>query len=258
MGYPGGKAGAGIFQRLINMMPPHDAYIEPFLGGGAILRAKRLARVSIGADLHLPALEEARLTLAKSGDAAVRVVTGIDMAISLTVTALAQRRSRNFILLLHGDGIELMRRYPYKGRELVYADPPYVRHTRRTTRDIYEFEMTDDDHTRFLEAANAASCRVMISGYDSEMYAAALSDWRSETYQAPTRGRPAQETVWFNFKRPRVLHDYSYLGGNFREREKIKRRKCRWVKRLKAMDETERGAMLDAIRDACPEIDITD
>lgn len=34
MTYKGGKAGAGVYQQIINQIPPHDVYIEPFLGGG--------------------------------------------------------------------------------------------------------------------------------------------------------------------------------------------------------------------------------
>jgi site-specific DNA-adenine methylase len=51
MSYPGGKNGAGVYQTLINHMPPHTTYIEPFLGSGAIMRLKRPARVNIGIDL---------------------------------------------------------------------------------------------------------------------------------------------------------------------------------------------------------------
>jgi site-specific DNA-adenine methylase len=41
MSYPGGKA--SVHHKLINLMPPHDVYVEPFLGGGALLLAKRPA-----------------------------------------------------------------------------------------------------------------------------------------------------------------------------------------------------------------------
>jgi DNA adenine methylase len=51
LSYPGGKNGAGTYQKLINLMPPHEVYIEPFLGGGAIMRLKRAARLSVGVDL---------------------------------------------------------------------------------------------------------------------------------------------------------------------------------------------------------------
>jgi len=51
MAYPGGKNGAGVYQRIINLMPPHDTYVEPFLGGGAVMRLKRPATLNIGLDL---------------------------------------------------------------------------------------------------------------------------------------------------------------------------------------------------------------
>lgn len=34
--YFGGKAGSGTYQTIINQIPPHRVYIEPFVGGGAI------------------------------------------------------------------------------------------------------------------------------------------------------------------------------------------------------------------------------
>jgi DNA adenine methylase len=49
--YPGGKNGAGVAQRIVNLAPPHHTYIEPFLGSGAVMRLKRPARLNIGVDL---------------------------------------------------------------------------------------------------------------------------------------------------------------------------------------------------------------
>ena len=45
--YPGGKNGAGVKQCIINQIPPHDVYIEPFGGGGAILFNKLPAQRNI-------------------------------------------------------------------------------------------------------------------------------------------------------------------------------------------------------------------
>ena len=42
----------------------------------------------------------------------------------------------------------------------------------------------------------------------------------------------------------------SILGENFRERERINRKKRRWVRRLKAMPQLGRQALLAAIREA--------
>ncbi len=51
MGYPGGKAGAGVYQRIINQIPPHEVYVEPFLGDGAVMRRKRPAARNIGVEI---------------------------------------------------------------------------------------------------------------------------------------------------------------------------------------------------------------
>lgn len=49
MNYPGGKG--QVFQRLINLMPPHEVYIETHLGGGSIIRNKLPARQNIGIEI---------------------------------------------------------------------------------------------------------------------------------------------------------------------------------------------------------------
>lgn len=66
--YPGGKNGAGVYQRIINLMPPHEVYIEPFLGSGAVLAHKRPALVNIGIDLDQAALDLAGSRIAERGD----------------------------------------------------------------------------------------------------------------------------------------------------------------------------------------------
>ena len=66
---------------------------------------------------------------------------------------------------------------------------------------------------------------VMISGYWSALYADALQGWHTVSFQAMTRsGKPATEWLWMNYPEPAALHDYRYLGADFRERERIKKR----------------------------------
>jgi D12 class N6 adenine-specific DNA methyltransferase len=48
--YPGGKNGAGVYQTIINQIPPHRVYIEAFAGSGAVLRHKRPAQISYAID----------------------------------------------------------------------------------------------------------------------------------------------------------------------------------------------------------------
>jgi len=60
MRYPGGKNAAGTFQWLINQMPPHSLYCEPFAGSAAIARLKRPAERTILIDLDPGAIAALR------------------------------------------------------------------------------------------------------------------------------------------------------------------------------------------------------
>jgi len=225
--YPGGKAQPGIYQRIINQMPPHRVYIEAFLGGGAVMKAKRPAALNIGLDLD-------RSAIAGFGDKALIVGSGD------TITGELQ--------LIEGDGIGFLDSYAWRGDELVYCDPPYLFSTRRQHRQIYRCEMEDKDHLRFLAVAKRIDAPVIISGYWSEMYARKLTGWRAISFQAVTHGGSlATEWLWMNYPEPTELHDYRYLGESFRERERIKRKIGRWVGKLVMMPILERRALSAAI-----------
>lgn len=229
MTYPGGKNGSGVYQRIINLMPPHRVYIEPFFGGGAIFRLKKPARENIGVEIDTAVFSDSAGTIAGSG-------------------AVGRNRQewRTSTTVVPGDGIQFLRDYHFQGDELVYCDPPYLMATRSSGR-LYRHEMSELQHQQLLRCIRKIAAPVMISGYWSQMYASALKDWNSTSFQAMTRGRPATEWLWFNFPIPTALHDYAYLGENFRERERIKRKKNRWTAKLRNMPNLERQALLSAI-----------
>lgn len=217
--YPGGKGGAGVFQTIINLMPPHRVYIEPFLGSARVMRAKLPADRNIGIDVDGGVVPELKKLLPSAE-------------------------------LASGDGLAFLERFNWRGGELVYCDPPYLMETRASKRPLYKFEITH--HERLLRIVKSLPCYVLLSGYWSELYAEELKDWRVVSYQAMTRaGRMATEFVWCNFPEPMELHDYRYLGRGFRERERIKRKKKRWIDKLMRMPSVERYAILAAIREAC-------
>lgn len=262
MSYPGGKAGDGVYQRLISLMPPHDVYIEPFLGGGALLRQKRPARLNIGIDLDPEVIarwqactvipDEGKGCGALSPEMTIPDPPAGHGNAAGGIVGYGEERFQFQV----GDGIAFLRSYPFTGHELVYCDPPYVLSTR--TGRQYRCEMTDEQHAALLETITALPCLVMISGYWTALYAAALDGWMALTYEAMTRGgRTATEWVWMNYPLPLRLHDYRFLGEGFRERERIKRKKQRWVKRLHAMPTLERQALLAAIAEACPDAPAT-
>lgn len=213
--YPGGKAGAGVYQAIINQMPPHETYIEPFVGGGGVLRHKRPADQTI--------------------------------VIDRSELVIAQWRQVEWIAAICQDGIEYLERRPWTGRELVYCDPPYLPETRSDSRQLYLYEMDGGDHERLLTVLLGLPCPVAISGYASDLYADRLSGWRVATFTGTTRGGPRTEYLWMNYPEPAALHDYRYLGADYRERERIKRKALRWRQGLDRLPELERRAILSQL-----------
>lgn len=215
--YPGNKGGAGVFQTIINQIPPHECFIEAFAGSGQILRHLRPARSRIVIDSD-PAVI-----------AAWQDTAGITAICADAVPWLADHAGRL------GAGT------------VVYCDPPYLRSVRSSKR-LYAHEFDrEDQHCALLGVLARLAVPVLVSGYPSPLYARLLADWRRIDYAVMSHGGPRVECLWCNFPEPFALHDYRYLGRNFREREQIKRMKTRWMRRLMAMPRLRRLAILDTI-----------
>ena len=199
------------------------------------MRLKRPAVLNIGIDMvapsELPSVNVARAHPPESAEPATSDDEGLPPRFEF----------------YQEDGIQFLEARHFERDELVYCDPPYLPTTRPAGRKLYRFEMTNADHRRLLRAIRDLPCMVMISGYWSQMYAHALKAWNVTSYEAMTRGGPAVEYLWFNFPPPVALHDYRFLGKDFRERERIKRQKARWTARLLRMPPLQRQALLAAI-----------
>lgn len=89
----------------------------------------------------------------------------------------------------------------------MYIDPPYVLKTRAGKQ--YRHEMTDADHVQLLETLLKSHAKIMISGYNSDMYNNMLSGWyRDEFSSTAEHGKKREEIVWRNFK---VTHQMSFF-----------------------------------------------
>lgn len=211
MRYPGGKG--KCYQRLINLMPPHQTYIESHLGGGAVMRNKKAAQRSIGLDLDAKVIGRWRAEL-----------PGI-------------------CELEETDAIEFLKAFDFSGDELVYVDPPYMPETRRRAK-VYRCDYSYTDHIRLLRLLKVLPCNVMLSGYDCDLYKAELDGWKTVRFQAKTHIGMREEVVWMNFEPPARLHDSRYLGETFRDRQTIQRRQARLRNRIESMDAAERHDLL--------------
>ncbi|SDD60056.1 D12 class N6 adenine-specific DNA methyltransferase [Rhodospira trueperi] len=150
-------------------------------------------------------------------------------------------------LMLHNtDALDFLADYPFKGRELVYVDPPYIAATKKNRR-YYRYEYTDEDHCRLLDVLLKLNSRIMISGYSSALYDQALQGWEVKELINISHAGPRRERIWANFKFSPDLHDYAPIGGSFRERERIRRKASRWANKLARLPELERRAVLAAL-----------
>lgn len=213
--YPGSKGASGSVQKIISLMPRHDRYFEPFLGGGIVLDTKRPAAITIAAD------------------------------IDADLVALHRKHPRAGVEYVHADALQLMSSQQLTRRDLVYLDPPYHPSTRSWR--YFKFEMDDAAHRRLLLLALTLEANVMISGYRCSLYDEMLAAWPRTDYQAMTRGGIRTESVWCNFTPGESFHDTRFVGKDFRERERIKRKRQRWTQRFKAMSAAERAVIFEAL-----------
>lgn len=255
--YPGGKSGAGIYQRLINLIPRHRILIVPFAGHCGVVRNIRPAEHTVVIDQNPSVCQWwADWSRSKRGrDLEIHHCDGIEWlryklgcteysAPSGRDTGSSDGRSSG-----SGSQVALHHQPPCIAAEaFVFCDPPYVLSERSSGR-IYECELSDKDHQRFLGTVtqlDAAKYSVMICGYNCDLYSP-LDEWESIDHRVPTRGGLQDERIWMNYKNPIQLHDYQYIGDGRRSRERIRRRQKNWHEQLMQMSEQERAAMLEVL-----------
>lgn len=95
------------------------------------------------------------------------------------------------------DAIKLIK--SLHGRDVfIYVDPPYLQSTRK--KYLYNYEMTDEQHVELLKALCNSTCKIMISGYDNELYEKILKNWnkaiKNTTAECSVR---RTETIWMNY-----------------------------------------------------------
>lgn len=234
--YFGGKAGSGTYQTIINQIPPHRVYVEPFVGGGAIFRHKLPATISLLNDVDLAVVDRWRMAHLSECNQMEKVQPG------------GQIFCRDAIQWLTAERLWLDRKDTF-----IYVDPPYPLSSRKSdTR--YAHELTDDDHRHLLALLDSYKfARIAISTYPNDMYGAILgiadSDWRRIEFESTTRGGMATEWLFMNYDPPTELHDYRYIGDDYRERERIAKKVRRHVAKFNALPDLERKALLSALND---------
>lgn len=253
--YPGSKW--NIARQLVNMIPKHHSYVEPFFGSGAVLFNKPLSDIETINDLDSDVTNLFRCIQKDSERLARMVMTTpfsretYDKQFEIPESAIcvdSYERATNFLIKCwqgHGfraNGYKVGWKNDVQGRESMYAlwnwyrlpewiidvterlrkvqienrpalevikrfnhdnvfmyiDPPYLLGTR--TGKQYAHEMSDADHEELLKELLQSKAKIMISGYESDMYNEYLKDWNKDAFDScAEHGKPRQEIVWTNY-----------------------------------------------------------
>lgn len=112
------------------------------------------------------------------------------------VLRIATERLKN-VQIENLDAIELIRRYDTED-VFIYVDPPYLHSTRKNY--LYRHEMKDSQHLELLELLKCHPGKVLLSGYDNELYNTVLKGWNKTFKNTQAEGGIKRtECLWMNY-----------------------------------------------------------
>lgn len=249
--YPGAKN--RIANWICEQIPPHEVYLEPYFGSGAVFFNKIPSRIEtindldknvvnyfrvireypeelayqlrmtpFGRDEYYTACEilETDSDIERARKFAVRCWQGFGCSnlyrngfrssqqsrsphatkewnnIPERILAATERLKNAQIENL--PALEIIKRYD-TADVFMYVDPPYLHGTRKNY--LYRHEMEDEEHIQLLKALKNHPGKVLLSGYDNDMYNEMLVGWKkvSKKTQAES-GIPRTETLWMNYE----------------------------------------------------------
>lgn len=254
--YPGSKW--NIAPRLVELIPEHHSYVEPFFGSGAVLFNKQVSDIETVNDLDSDVVNLFRC-IQKDSERLARLVMTTHFSreeyerqfegCTSTLYASNFQRAAGFLIKCwqgHGfrtngykvgwkndvvgrekayalwnwyrlpdwiiditerlrkvqienrPALEVIERFNYS-QVFMYLDPPYMLGTRSGKQ--YMHEMTDAEHEELLQMILQSRAKIMISGYETDMYNDYLSGWEKKQFSScAEHGKPRVETVWMNYK----------------------------------------------------------
>ena len=103
----------------------------------------------------------------------------------------------NILQIENLDALELIRRYDTSD-VFIYLDPPYLLGTRKS--NMYHHEMTDEQHMNLLKEIKKHPAKIMISGYENDLYDSILKGWHKETKDTLAESSNRRtEVLWMNY-----------------------------------------------------------
>lgn len=266
--YPGSKW--NIAPKLVNMIPGHHSYVEPFFGSGAMLFNKMPSDIETINDLDSDVTNLFRCIQKDSERLARLVMTtpfsreeynkqfeipegavcidAFERAAGFLIRCWqghgfrtngykvgwkndVQGRERMYALwnwyrlpkwiidiaerlrqvqIENRSAMEVIERFNYEN-VFMYLDPTYLLSARAGKQ--YKHEMSDADHEDLLKLILQSKAKIMISGYESDMYNDYLNNWSKATFQScAEHNGTRQEVVWMNYEPNSQMTLDDFLG----------------------------------------------
>lgn len=262
--YPGAKW--NLARWIINKIPKHHTYLEPFFGSGAVFFNKSHSNIEMINDLdglvsslfrivrdkpqelanlvaltpysreeydksfengELDEMEQVRRFLIKCWQGHGFRTNGYKVGWKNDVQGREQMyaaynwyRLPSWIMQItdrlkncqieQRPALEVIERFNHPN-VFIYADPPYLLGTR--TAKQYKHEMTEDDHIELLRTLLQHKGKIMISGYDSDIYNGFLEGWNKEEIPATAEyGLKRTECIWYNYELSNQISLFDYMS----------------------------------------------
>lgn len=261
--YPGSKW--NVASKIVNLIPEHHSYVEPYFGSGAVLFNKTASNIETINDLDSDVVNLFRCIQKDAEKLAKMVVTTpfsrevydrqfeiieenaetFERAAGFLVKCWqghgfrtneykvgwkndVQGRERMYALwnwyrlpewiieiaerlrqvqIENRPALEVIKRFSYKN-VFMYIDPPYLLGTRAGKQ--YKHEMTNADHEELLKKLLQNKAKIMLSGYESDMYNEYLKGWNKIYFSScAEHGKPRTEVVWMNYEVEQQLSLFS-------------------------------------------------
>ena len=228
--YTGQKQIAGVHHKIINQIPVFSEMIELFAGSAQITK--------------LIDLDGKKCTLI---DADKKVIDNLRN--EWTENSFHHSQLNGVIHFYHTDAIDYLEStnddsFTFRKGRFIFIDPPYHHSTRPNNKEIYKFEMTHEQHVELLQQSLQLNCMCMIIHPVCELYETMLKDWRKIEVKIRYHRKTSIEGIYMNYPEPTQLQDYSFLGSDSWDRQRITKRVYALKKKFENMPVLERNKYL--------------
>ena len=125
-------------------------------------------------------------------------------------TERLKHSTNNLVQIENRNVFELLPKYN-RENVLMYLDPPYLLETRKNKK-FYKHEFSYEEHEELLKMIVCSKAKIIISGYENDLYARYLCGWRMrQTTTKDQAGNRKTETIWMNYPESQSM---LFMGDN--------------------------------------------